>query len=672
MVFHETDILRAFDEGEFFPVFQPLVELRTGQLSGFEVLARWNHKIFGAIAPEDFIPWIEESGLIDRLSRTILESAFAAPVLIDSPLTLAVNISPRQLLGEKLPERIAALAAKSGFPLDRLIIEITESALLDDLARAQSAAREVKELRCKLALDDFGTGYSSLRHLHALPFDELKIDRSFVSSMAAQRESRKIVASVVGLGQGLGLTTVAEGVETQEQASMLTWLGCDLGQGWFHGYPVPASELHCVISAFQNESRVAVPGPMDGDSFVSLDVLPAQRLAQLQAIYDGAPVGLCMLDRNMRYVSLNRRLSQMNGVALSAHLGKTVAEVIPRIFPMVEPYIRRALQGESITGVEVQKPHAADGSESQTLLLSYQPARDEAGEILGVSVAIMDVTSSKRTERALRESENHYRHMMQLNPHVPWVLDSNGEVTEASPRWESFTGQTVEEALGNGWLKALHPDDVEPTLEAIRISLKTGQPIDVEYRVRRPGGEWNWMRSRGSPRFGPTGRVVCIYGVVEGVHEQKQMTEELQNSHAELRTALSAVPVGMVLADAQDCSIYMVNPEADRIFRGAIYPGQKLTDYSKMNFFWADGHMLQAEDFPLSRTMLRGETVDARHVRYNDSDGMQMDLEISSKPIYADDGALIGGLMMIRELIAPDQAMAFVRSARADALQGHR
>jgi PAS domain S-box-containing protein len=654
MAFNETDVRRAFDEGEFYPVFQPVVELRTGQLAGFEVLARWNHKKLGPIAPDDFIPSLEKCGLIDKLSRTILTSAFASPALGGNALTLSVNISPIQLLGDKLAERIAEVAAHGGFPLDRLVVEITESALLNDLTRAQDTARDLKALNCKLALDDFGTGYSSLQHLHTLPFDELKVDRSFVSSMTLQRESRKIVASVIGLGLSLGLTTVAEGVETRDQANMLHWLGCDLVQGWLFGKPVTAAELPAVVAEARRSSTAAALAPIDTGSIMSRDLLPAQRLAQLQAIYDGAPVGLCLLDRNMRYVSLNRRLTEMNGVPASAHLGRTVGEVIPHVFPLVEPFIRRALQGEPVAGVEIQKPPAPDGSEGQTLLLSYQPTRDEAGEILGVSVAMMDITGNKRTERALRESENHYRHMMQLNPHVPWVLDKNGEVSEASPRWETFTGQPLEEALGNGWQKMLHPDDVEPTREAIRRSLSNGEPIDIEYRVHRPGADWIWMRSRGAPRFGPTGKVICVYGVVEEVDGHKQITEELQNCQAELRAAVNAVPIGMVLADAQDCSIYMVNPEAERIFRGAVFPGQKLVEYGKLGMARADGRELPPDEFPLARTMLRGEPVGMKRVNFNRPDGTQACLELSSKPIYSDDGTLIGGLMMIGELTTED------------------
>jgi len=654
MAFNETDLQRAFDEEEFYPVFQPVVELRTGQLAGFEVLARWHHKKLGPIAPDHFIPWLEKCGLIDRLSRTILTSAFASPALAESALTLSVNISPIQLLGDKLAERIAETATESGFELERLIIEITESALISDLARAQDTARAIKSLNCKLALDDFGTGYSSLQHLHTLPFDELKIDRTFVGSMTLKRESRKIVAAVIGLGLSLGLRTVAEGVETREQANMLHWLGCDLVQGWLYGTPVTAAELPVAVTGARHSLSVTAPAPIDGGSIFSHDLLPSQRLAQLQAIYDGVPVGLCLLDRNMRYVSLNKRLSQLNGIPAAAHLGRTVEEVIPHVFPLVEPFIRRALQGEPVSGVEIQKPTSPDGTEGQTLLLSYQPARDEAGEILGVSVAIMDITCNKKTEYALRESENHYRHMMQLNPHVPWVLDSNGKVTEASSRWETFTGQTIEEALGDGWQRMLHPDDVVPTQEAIRVSLSTGEPIDVEYRVRRPGGEWKWMRSRGAPRFGPTGKVMCIYGIVEEVDGHKQVTEELQNCQAELRAAVNAVPVGMVLADAQDCSIYMVNPEAERIFRGAVFPGQRLVEYSRLSLTRKGGNGLLPDEFPLSRTMLRGEPLGPKRMVYVRSDGTSTGLELSSKPIYSDDGTLIGGLMMVRELSSED------------------
>ena len=505
-----TELQRALDHDEFFPTFQPIVELRTGQLTGFEILARWQYA-----KPDEFIPWFEASGLISRLTQTMLDKAFTAPPLAQSPLHLSINLSPVQLQDSGSPALIADCAERAHFSLDRLTIEVTESALLKDLPRAHAVACELKQLGCRLALDDFGTGYSSLLHLQSLPFDKLKVDRSFVSSMTDVRENRKIVAAVIGLGQSLGLTTVAEGVETPAEASMLLWLGCDLCQGWLYGKPAPVGEIPRLLSAQPQTFQSVMPTVPESSSVVALDSFPAQRLAQIQAIYDGAPVGLCFLDRRLRYVSLNRRLAEMNGAPIRAHLGKTVAEIVPHVFPLVEHYIRRAMQGEPQIGVEIRKPVAPGGGEPQTLLISYQPARDEVGEVLGVSVSVMDVTKFKRTEAALRESVSHFRHLLELGPHVPWVLNDKGEVVEASSRWEEFTGQPLEQAMGNGWLRMLHPDDIRPTQEAIRLCLTAGEPIDVHYRVRRRDGEWLPMRSRGSPRFGPSGKIVGVYGVVE-------------------------------------------------------------------------------------------------------------------------------------------------------------
>ncbi len=515
---------RALDQDEFFPAFQPYVELRTGRLMGFELLARWQHA-----TPDEFIPRFEASGLISCLTQTLLDKAFASAPLAQSSLHLSFNLSPVQLQDTGIPALISDCAERGHFALDRLTIEVTESALLKDLTRANDIACELKKLGCRLALDDFGTGYSSLLHLQSLPFDKLKVDRSFVSSMTEVRESRKIVAAVVGLGQSLGLTTVAEGIETPAQAGMLLWLGCDLGQGWLYGKPAPVDEIPHLVAAKPQTFQAAMPSTTDGSSIIGFESLPAQRLAQIQAIYDGAPVGLCFLDQRMRYVSINRRLAEMNGAPVLAHLGKTPAEVIPHVFPVIEPFIRRALQGEAVLGIEVEKP-SLDGRESQTVLLNYQPARDEAGEVLGVSVAVMDITGSKRTEEALRESMDHFRHMLELGPHVPWVLNDKGEVIDASSRWEEFTGQPLDQALGYGWLSMLHPDDIAPTQEAIRRCLSAGEPIDIHYRVRTKAGEWLAMRSRGSPRFGPSGKIVGVYGVVEEATRSLIAGTELSSS----------------------------------------------------------------------------------------------------------------------------------------------
>ena len=176
-----------------------------------------------------FIPLAEDIGLISTLTRNLLHKVFASAAAISTSedISISFNISAIQFHDRSLPEQIHSAAQARRFFSLPLVLEITESALIDNMDQALSIAQELKTLGIRLALDDFGTGYSSLRHLQSLPFDELKVDASFVREMSDTRESRKIVAAIVGLGHSLGLTTVAEGVETKAQADMLLRLGCD-------------------------------------------------------------------------------------------------------------------------------------------------------------------------------------------------------------------------------------------------------------------------------------------------------------------------------------------------------------------------------------------------------------------------------------------------------------
>lgn len=515
------DAALALIESQFVPYFQPLVILRTGQLAGFEVLARWQHPILGLILPAQFIPSAEQDGWIGELTRQVLQKAFlTAAAAIPDPLTLAVNFSPLQLWDTNLPRQLRALAEEANFPLARIVIEITESALIENLQSASAIVAELKQMGCRLSLDDFGTGFSSLSHLQALPFDKLKVDRSFVCSMTEKRESRKIVSAVVGLGQSLGLKTIAEGIETQEQAEMMLWLGCDCGQGYFYGRPLPAEELSASVSA-NREKLLIHPGSAGKKlSSANLDSSPTQRLAQLQAVFDGAPVGLAFLDRNMCYINLNQRLADMNRARIEDHLGNHVSEMIPEIFPHIEQAIQRALSGEPVNDIEVQL-----SSTGETRLLSYQPVQDEAGEVIGVSVAATDITDRKRTEEALKRSEAHYKSMVDTDARVVWMMDAQGHMIDLFTERGKETGLMRPPPKSYDWLKSVHPADIQPTVRAITKSRRTGSGIDVRYRVADANGSWLWKRSRGAPRFDETGKIVCWYGSVEDSQEPTQSNE---------------------------------------------------------------------------------------------------------------------------------------------------
>ena len=404
---HQSDLWnmrRALQCGEFSPHFQPLVVLATGKLHGFEVLARWEHPDFGMVSPDKFIGMAERDGRVGEVSSQVLQKAFQAIALHGKGLRLAFNISPLQLQDLALPEHIRRLAENAGFSLECATVEITESAMAENMASARTITRDLKAMGCRIALDDFGTGYSSLYHLKSLPFDELKVDRSFVSSMTAERESRKIVAAVVGLGQSLGLSTVAEGIETPEQADMLLRLGCDMGQGWHYGRPASAEMLPSIIELRARSGISCAGHEGKGISLNCREGLPSQRLAQLQAVYDGAQVGLGFLDRNLKYININRRLAEMHNVSIEDHYGKTIAEIIPELYPLIEPHVKEALNGKRISDLEIREPgsHAHD---RRTFLVSYEPAFDEAGEVVGVSCAVGDFTARKSTEDKLRQYE---------------------------------------------------------------------------------------------------------------------------------------------------------------------------------------------------------------------------------------------------------------------------
>lgn len=284
----EADIRAAIPNDEFVPYFEKQIDLQTGKLVGFEMLARWVSPTRGLIPPDEFIPVSEETGMIGDLSIAIIRKALLEAKYWDHNLTVSVNISPVQLKDPWLAQKIVKLLVETGYPANRLEVEITESSLFKNLSLAQSIVGSLKNQGIQIALDDFGTGYSSLAHLRALPFDRIKIDRSFVGSMLENAESEAIVKAIASLGASLAVPITAEGIEDSAVIDKLQQLGCAKGQGWHYGQPMSIEQTRRLLTeegmmaATPSQSRATAPNVSSQQSSSAGYDAEAEMFAQKQ------------------------------------------------------------------------------------------------------------------------------------------------------------------------------------------------------------------------------------------------------------------------------------------------------------------------------------------------------------------------------------------------------
>ena len=254
----ETELRRALDKDQLKLFYQPLIDLKSGEVAGFEALARWDHDDRGEISPAEFIPVAEESGLILTLGRWAMDRAAATLADWDCkvgeplPVYVGVNLSAIQVARDDIAAVVQSALRSSGLSGNRLTLELTESSIVQDPARAQRVFEALKALDATVAMDDFGTGYSSLAYLQRLPIDVLKIDRSFVTGMMVDPDSVAIVRAVLSLAEALNMSTTAEGVETVELATTLATLGCASGQGYYFAKPL---EADAALEYWKNRRR---------------------------------------------------------------------------------------------------------------------------------------------------------------------------------------------------------------------------------------------------------------------------------------------------------------------------------------------------------------------------------------------------------------------------------
>jgi len=256
----ESALRRALERNQLALHYQPKVDMATGVITGVEALLRWTHPDLGAISPAQFIPLAEETGLIVPIGRWVLNEACAQAMAWQRrglrPVSMAVNLSPRQFADERLLRDIDEALAASGLPPVLLQLEVTESMVMRNVSRATKMLEAIHSRGIRLAIDDFGTGYSSMSLMKQFPIDTIKIDRSFVRDLPVDSEDQAIAQAIISMGKALGMTVIAEGVETVEQEAFLRSHACDEMQGFLFSKPLPAKQMADLLGA---ESRLDSP-----------------------------------------------------------------------------------------------------------------------------------------------------------------------------------------------------------------------------------------------------------------------------------------------------------------------------------------------------------------------------------------------------------------------------
>lgn len=257
-----------------------------------------------------------------------------------------------------------------------------------------------------------------------------------------------------------------------------------------------------------------------------------EKLSGLESVFDAAPVGLCVIDLEFRYVIVNLCFARMYGLPQSHFAGKTVLEALPIPAPQIMLHLQDALAAGGIVEREITLPNPSPeitGNAHRELiyLRTAQPIYDERHIAVGISVALLDLTQRKHVSAALKESEENLRYTVELTPHIPWTADMSGELTFMSARWNTITGNPEGAVFLKEWAAVLHADDLPGTAALWRHSVQTGEPYDAEYRISSAAGGWRWVRARAYPRRDSKGMIVRWYGTVEDVHDRKGIAMQL-------------------------------------------------------------------------------------------------------------------------------------------------
>ncbi|UWU26083.1 EAL domain-containing protein (plasmid) [Rhizobium sp. CB3060] len=556
----------GIEKGQVWPAFQPIVDIRTGAVASFEVLARWSDPCNGEIGPMTFIPRLEQHGLIDMLFEALIGRACGQAVMWPGKFSLAFNISPVQLTCEEFPHRLAKLVASTGFPLNRVELEVTEGSLISDDNRAYAILHALNVLGVKIAIDDFGTGYSSLARLESFPFHKIKIDRRFVDGLNVEPSKRRIAAAVIGLGKSLGITTVAEGIETAAQEAILRNLGCDLGQGWLYGKGERSDEA---LGKLKHRG-------VSGECGRPLDTSPFQQFHQLATLYDQAPVGLCFVDMDLRHVRANDRFASMHGLTGAELEGKTLREVLEGGNLETAERILR----ESASSDEPRIQRYVFGG--RNMLIFNTRVKDFAGDVIGFSIVAVDTTEENRLSQELREERDYANAILDSLPGTFYHYGPDLKLQRWNRNLERVTGYKTAELHGFDLLDFFVEEERPIVEDAIRSVFENRSGMIEAKYLLKDGTHLPYVFT--GVRFEYKGADGFV-GVAMDISERKGLEQRLRHERDYADAVINSLPgIFFYYDDQMRLRRWNQNHE-----KSTGYTGEELMNRSPLDFFDDEG-----------------------------------------------------------------------------------
>ncbi|QXE01976.1 EAL domain-containing protein [Terribacillus sp. DMT04] len=549
---NETDrkaaLLQALENDEFYLLYQPKLQLRTGKVIGAEALLRWEHPIMGTISPLEFIPFAEETGLIRPIGEWVLHSACKQNKMWQEmglePLIMAVNLSASQLYQGDIAEKVENILKETGLAPEYLELEITESMTMD-VEFVLPMLHKLKQIGVCISLDDFGTGYSSLYHLKEFPIDTIKIDRSFVRNCTIDAKDATIVKTIIAMAHQLKLEVIAEGMESKDHLIFLQQNLCDEGQGYLFSKPVSAAGFAKNMQTFE---RIILSEGLSEESSrqmwfqwgierTNLELQEAMRKQQgmiFKYVNDHGRFVHTFSEGELLY-RMQFTPEQLVGRELQDFLP---AEEAARKLT----YYQRAWNGERNVSYESD----VDGIQYITSLRPISK-NGKVVEVIGCSVDITDTDEvqqefprSNKAEEALRQSEARYRLIAENMTDLVCLIDWDGNFKYASPSHVTVLGFPSEAYEGQHASVFMHADDRQKVRQQLGKMVQTKQGGVFQFRFKNVSGDWIWLEAKANPIFDENGRFEHFLVVSRDITERLVYEEKL--THMAYHDTLTGLP----------------------------------------------------------------------------------------------------------------------------------